>query len=212
MGSISVTFTARLGLQSINYHVLICYYTFYIFVYVYTYYFTIVLLCLSINQATLSPLYMYLLFSLLPLEGPWFFTFDEISLNNSSLLLLSLSYLIKKCASSSISLAEQFLHKLSFLGMFLSITTTASCKKIFTWLAALKWYVKGPQTRHIFIPENLFQIREISHTNKNGLEKICLISIYLNNLWRIIISHRKCIYFIKIFIHIYKKKDINFIF
>ena len=26
--------------------------------------------------------------------------------------------------------------------------------------------VKGPQTRHIFIPENLFQIREISHTNK----------------------------------------------
>jgi hypothetical protein len=48
-----------------------------------------------------------------------FFTFDEISLNNSSLLLLNLSHLIKKCASSSISLAEQFLHNLSFLGMFL---------------------------------------------------------------------------------------------
>jgi hypothetical protein len=44
-----------------------------------------------------------------------FITFDEISLNNSSLLLLSLSHLIKKCTSSSISLAEQFLHKLSFL-------------------------------------------------------------------------------------------------
>jgi hypothetical protein len=46
-----------------------------------------------------------------------FFTFDEISLNNSSLLLLSLSHLIKKCASSSISLAKQFLHKLKLHSM-----------------------------------------------------------------------------------------------
>jgi hypothetical protein len=114
-----------------------------------------------------------------------FFTFDEISLNNSSLLLLSLSHLIKKCASSSISLVGKFLHN-----QYVFIPTCFNIK-------SMRWYTKS--TYWFSVIEIIYYSNMTSFKRFESKPVVKIIYTYTHcNLW----CHRQVITIFYQFLHI----------